>query len=185
MASSSRDSFRAFGGDASTGVSLDVMFWMTKSQSHEVAKTHAERGTKKQEKNDTGPGPARARGGLARGAKSQTKLLRPRPRPRRGRRRGGARKSFGAVRARRHVGAARRLGRAAAPQSAQGLARLRRPAASKIHQARESRRWRDAQYLRESWNVCAMRNADARRRQGPHARPPCQKSGLGRRRRGR
>ena len=50
MASSSRDSSRAFGGDASTGVSLDVMFWMMESQSHEVAKTHAERGTKKQEK---------------------------------------------------------------------------------------------------------------------------------------
>ena len=133
MASSSRDSSRVFGGDASTGVSLDVMFWMMESQSHEVAKTHAERGTKKNRKNNTGPGPARARGGLARGATSQTKLLRPRPRPRRGRRRGGARKSFGAVRARRHVGAARGLGRAAAPQGAQGFARLRRRAASKVH----------------------------------------------------
>ena len=80
----------------------------------------------------TGPGPARARGGLARGATSRARLLRPRPRPRRGRRRGGARKSFGAVRARRHVGAARGLGRAAAPQSAEGLARLRRRAASKV-----------------------------------------------------
>ena len=132
MASSSRDSSRAFGGDASTGVSLDVMFWMIESQSHEVAKTHAERGTKKTGKNNTGPCPARARGGLARGSKSPATQLRPRPRPRRGRRRGGARKSFGAVRARRHVGAARGLGRAAAPQGAQGLARLRRPAASKV-----------------------------------------------------
>ena len=86
----------------------------------------------KQSNKNTGPGPARARGGLARGAKSQTKLLRPRPRPRRGRRRGGARKSFGALRAWRHVGAARGLGRAAAPQSAEGVARLRRPAASKV-----------------------------------------------------
>ena len=47
MASSSRDASRVFGGDASTGVFLDVMFWMIESQSHEVAKTHAERGTKK------------------------------------------------------------------------------------------------------------------------------------------
>ena len=107
-------------------------------------------------KNNTGPGPARARGGLARGAKSQTKLLRPRPRPRRGRRRGGAGPRVSALRARRHVGAARGLGRAAAPQGVQGLARLRRPAASKIHQARESRRWRGAQYFRESWNIYAM-----------------------------
>ena len=36
MASSSRDSSRVFGGDASTGVSLDVMFWMIESQSHGV-----------------------------------------------------------------------------------------------------------------------------------------------------
>ena len=224
MASSSRDSFRAFGGDASTGVSLDVMFWMMESQSHEVAKTHAERGTKKTGKNNTGPGPARARGGLARGAKGRARLLRPRPRPRHGGRRGGARKSFGALRARRHVGAARGLGRAAAPQGAQGLARLRRPAASELllrgprpsdhvrragvastptlpsavkhirAWSRTTRRPRPKLSGRAAGTTPNVHTIAAdqtktttrqRRRQKSNARPPYQKSGLGRRRRGR
>ena len=135
-------------------MALDRQGYKTQKKRHVDG---VERNTQtRQKKQNTGPGPARARGGLARGAKGRSKKFRPRPRPRRGRRRGGARKSFGAVRARRHVGAARGLGRAAAPQGVQGLARLRRPAASKIHQARESRRWRGAQYFRESWNIYAM-----------------------------
>ena len=182
MASSSRDSSRAFGGDASTGVSLDVMFWMMESQSHEVAKTHAERGTKKQEKTTQVLvllEPEEVSHAARRAKPNYFDLVLGHDAAAVAAARGRASAPFahGGTWVPRAVWAA--PPRRKAPKASLVCGALRRPKYTKLVSRGDGV---VLSILRELESLRDEDMTQKRRRQGPHARPPYQKSGLGRRR---